>query len=155
MPSIAINSKYKVTEDFKNTVTLDFTAEEFRANGNSNGLPRECLAKREFCVTADCSAGVRDSTVNFKEGQKIKDTTLAYRLIEQQRPIVIRDTLLLKEGNELPFELGKALEEAKMPVERVEEPMIGDGGGDDEEGAEKAPELPEEPAKAAKKAVKK
>ena len=111
MAKLLIPQMYTVKKDFPRAVQIDLTPEEFKALGNSNGLPRENLAKREYVVTEECFVVVRGFSQAIKP-KKVRDTGLALELVNQNKPVLIRDHLVLTEGVELPEQIGAPLFEA-------------------------------------------
>lgn len=126
MPSIATETVYEVTADFETPVTLDFTVDEFHENGQSTGLKPEQIQKRKFIVAEDCNASRRGYPVELKKGKEVRDVALAWDLIKQRAPLIIRDTLLLKQGDVVPDSLGKALAAEKLPVKAAKKKVEAD-----------------------------
>lgn len=126
MPVIATEQVYEVTADFDEAQVIDFTAEEFMDNGKTNGLPDERILSRKFIVQEDCMANRRGYTIDLKAGKPVRDVALAWHLIEQRAPVIIRDTLLLKKGDVLPDAIGKALAAEKLPVKAAKKKVEAD-----------------------------
>jgi len=116
MPDLVIEKPYVVTKDFPKPQPLEFSAQEFRDNGETNGLPGIEIQKREFTIAEDCTAAIRGFTTEFPAKKKVSDVALAYTLIRQGAPVIIRDTLIFKEGDEVPEEIGLKMKDEGLPV---------------------------------------
>lgn len=132
--------------DFERPVTVGLTPDEFKAT-DFNSLPRESLLQRSYQVTEACAAAVRGFSVQFKANKKIRDTKLALALIEQDKPIVVYQTLAVSKGMVLPEAIGRALKEVYPDLiaeQEVKDP-VAVSSNDDGQGADPTPPAPKPP----------
>lgn len=121
MPAIVSQdtARYVASADFE--TTIDTAGDEYTAQGNSNGLPRESLLKRSFIVVAETDLQVSGIKVKLPAGKLLTDVGQAHKVLKQ-RPanIAVRDRIRLEAGQELPASLGAALLGGGYAVKKLE-----------------------------------
>ena len=125
MPTVVseLTTKYVATEPFE--TVIDTLGSEYKAQGDSNGLPRSSLIKRSFIMVDDEKIQVSGINVSLPKGKQLNDPGQALQVLKlAAEKIVVRDRVKIDKGQILPPGLGSALAESKRYPVREAAPEV-------------------------------